>query len=125
MAPAFTTAGEQNVRIVAKGDTTTYMDADPHEIRQVVTALTPPTFEAVRNGNSVTVTVTSSASGVRGFVVNIGGVDQPMIVGGTSGSYQIAGAAGTVAIKVRAIADGFGDDGVYYIDSAYSGVVSK
>ena len=124
-APAFTTAGEQNVKIVAKGDGLSVMDADPYETRQVVTALTPPTFEAVRSGNSVTVTVTSSASGVRGFVVNIGGVDQPMIVGGTSGSYQIAGAVGTVAIKVRAMASGFGNDGVYYIDSAYSGVVSK
>ena len=122
--PNFTTAGEQNVKIVAKGDTANYMDADALEFRQVISAVTTPTITVTRSGNTVTVTVTNLTvtDKVEKIVVNIGGVDQPAILSGNSGTYQVMGAAGTVSVKVKAVASGFGTDGVYYIDSAYSDV---
>jgi hypothetical protein len=122
--PNFTTAGEQNVKIVAKGDTSTYMDANALEFRQVIASVTAPTITVTRTGNTVTVTVTNLTVGnkVEKLVVNIGGVDQPAITSGNTGTYQVTGAAGTVSIKVKAVASGFGTDGIYYIDSAYSDV---
>lgn len=120
--PGFTTAGQQNVKIVVKGDTANYMDSDALEMRQIISAATRPEITAVRSGNSVTVTVTNLTIGsnIRQFVVSIGGVEQAPIVSGTSGTYSVMGAVGTVTIRVKAISGGFGTDGVFYIDSEYS-----
>ena len=100
------------------------MDANALEFRQVIASVSAPTITVTRSGNSVTVTVTNFTVGnkVEKLIVNIGGVDQLAITSGNSGTYQVTGAAGTVPVKVKAVASGFDTDGVYYIDSAYSDV---
>lgn len=114
--PEFTVAGEQSIKIVAIGDTTSNMDSDANEFRQEIKNVATPTVNVTRNGTSLTVTVTAPVIGapVTGYEVLIDNNKQPTMSGSTM-TYNVYDTTHTV--KVVALAYGFGADGIFYINS--------
>lgn len=112
---AYTTAGVYNFMIRAIGDGSTTVTSDWVEIDQQVERISTPSFTYTIDGNQVT--FTASPATFSSYIFDVG-----TSISSTSNVYTYTNndSVQSIIVKVKIIG-GFFDEGIYYIDSNYSG----
>lgn len=122
--PVFTTAGDHIVKLKAVGDGRGNLDSADYELTQRAAILKTPTIschysaESVVKGGSIVVTVTAASENCGKYQYEISGT--PTVSAELTCSKEIQN-AGSHKVRVKALGGSFDANGVYYIDSAYTG----
>lgn len=115
-APAFTTAGTYEIRVIAVAGEKGYFNSLATPVSQEVRQLNAPTFEATLSGGLLTVNVTAPQLPSLSYVYTQNGANG--VTGTDSMTFAVTGTSATV--RVYAVGGVFDADNVYYIDSQSS-----
>ena len=122
--PRFTQAGDHQVTLKAIGDARNSLDSAVFTFTQRAEILTAPEIEyrysadSVVSGGKIIVDISKESPNNNGYQYEIAG---QIITSKATNAEKVIENTGTFTIRVKALGGSFDENGVYYVDSAYTG----